>query len=109
MEHKALDTVLSFLVGRRLSTKEICAALEIGRTTYYEQREDGRLISADNLVRAARNLGLNPVDLLVSYGHISSSSAVDYADEIAETPRRRRARRGVALRGMESDPDAPQL
>ena len=83
---KQLDAVLSYLVGRRLSTREICAALEMSRSTYYEQREDGRLICADNLIKAARNLGLNEVDLLVRYGLIAASSAVEYAEEISATP-----------------------
>src|SRR5262249_2786814 len=83
---KQLDTVLSYLIGRRLSTKEICQALEMSRSTYYEQREDGRLICADHLITAARNLGLNEVDLLVRYGMITASSAVEYAEEISATP-----------------------
>jgi hypothetical protein len=82
---KQLDAVLGYLVGRRLSTREICAALELSRSTYYEQRDQGRLISADNLITAARNLDLNPVDLLVRYGLVPASAAVEYAEEISGT------------------------
>jgi hypothetical protein len=71
------DAVLGCLVGRRLSTRKICAALELSRSTYYEQRDQGRLITADNLITAARNLGLNPVDLLVRYGLVPASAAVE--------------------------------
>jgi hypothetical protein len=82
---KQLDAVLGYLVGRRLSTREICAALELSRSTYYEQRDQGRLISADNLITAARNLDLNPVDLLVRYGQVTASAAVEYAEQISGT------------------------
>jgi hypothetical protein len=80
---KQLDTVLSYLIGRRLSTSEICGALQMSRTTYYEQREHGRLISADNLIKAARSFGLNEIDLLVRYEFVSVSSAVEYVQEIS--------------------------
>ena len=82
---KQLDAVLGYLVGRRLSTREVCAALELSRSTYYEQRDQGRLITADNLITAARNLNLNPVDLLVRYGLVPASAVVDYAEEISGT------------------------
>jgi hypothetical protein len=82
---KQLDAVLGYLVGRRLSTREVCAALELSRSTYYEQRDQGRLITADNLITAARNLHLNPVDLLVRYGLVQASAVVEYAEEISST------------------------
>jgi hypothetical protein len=82
---KQLDAVLGYLVGRRLSTREVCAALELSRSTYYEQRDQGRLITADNLITAAGNLNLNPVDLLVRYGLIPASAAVEYAEQISST------------------------
>jgi hypothetical protein len=102
---KDLDAVLSYLVGRRLSTKEMCAALEMSRSTYYEQREDGRLISADHLIKAARNLGLNEVDLLVRYGLIAVSSAVAYTEQIRPTPPVADTTKSPAR----FDPDAPGL
>jgi hypothetical protein len=82
---KQLDAVLGYLVGRRLSTREVCTALELSRSTYYEQRDQGRLITADNLITAARNLHLNPVDLLVRYGLVQASAVVEYAEEISGT------------------------
>jgi hypothetical protein len=102
---KGLDTVLSYLVGRRLSTKEMCEALELSRSTYYEQREDGRLISADNLITAARNLGVNEVDLLVRYDLISASSAVEYIEQIRATP----PMADSTTRPARFDPKAPGL
>ena len=82
---KQLDAVLGYLVGRRLSTREICVALELSRSTYYEHRDQGRLITADNLITAARNLNLNPVDLLVRYGLVPASAIVEYTEEISST------------------------
>ena len=106
---KQLDTVLSYLIGRRLSTKEICDALQMSRTTYYEQREDGRLISADNLIKAARNLGLNEVDLLVRYDLISARSAIEYAQEISVAPPVMTRAKTEPKREANFDPDAPGL
>ncbi len=107
---KQLDAVLGYLVGRRLSTREVCAALELPRSTYYEQRDQGRLISADNLITAARNLNLNPVDLLVRYGLIPASAVVEYAEEISgalgvvsRTPTR------TETKHAKYDPNAPGL
>lgn len=82
---KQLDAVLGYLVGRRLSTREVCAALEMSRSTYYEQRDQGRLITADNLLTAARNLNVNPVDLLVRYGLISASAALEYVEDMSSS------------------------
>jgi hypothetical protein len=108
-DSKQLDAVLSYLVGRRLS-REVCAALEMPRSTYYEQRDQGRLINADNLITAAGNLDLNPVDLLVRYGLIPASAAVEYAEEISgtlgvvtRTPTRTETKRTTY------DPNAPGL
>jgi hypothetical protein len=106
---KQLDTVLSYLIGRRLSTKEICQALEMSRTTYYEQREDGRLISADNLIKAARNLGLNEVDLLVRYDLVAARSAVEYAQEISAAPAVMTRATTEAKREARFDPNVPGL
>ena len=76
---KQLDAVLGYLVGRRLSTREVCAALGLSRSTYYEQRDQGRLVTADNVITAAVNLDLNPVDLLVRCGLVPAGAAVEYA------------------------------
>jgi hypothetical protein len=101
---KQLDAVLGYLVGRRLSTREVCDALGLSRSTYYEQRDQGRLISADNLITAARNLDLNPVDLLVRYALIPASAVVEYAEEISGTTPTR-----TETTQAKYDPNAPGL
>jgi hypothetical protein len=80
-EKKDLDAVLGYLVGRRLSIREVLNALEMSRSAYYQQRDKGRLITADNLIRAAHNLRVNAVDLLVRYDLISEDEAIGYVQE----------------------------
>ena len=83
---KQLDAVLSYLAGRRLRMSEILDALEMSRSTYYLQRDVGRLITADNLIRVARNLGLNEVDLLARYDLVTIESAAEYVEDILGYP-----------------------
>ncbi len=83
---KQLDAVLSYLAGRRLRMSEILDALEMSRSTYYLQRDEGRLITADNLIRVARNLGLNEVDLLARYDLVTIESATEYVEDTLGYP-----------------------
>ncbi len=91
---RELSTVLSYLVGRPLRAVELAKALGISRSSYYAARDEGRLITADNLLRLAAALDLNPVDLLVRYGLVSDDAAMHYAENAgapaAATPRNRR-------------------
>ncbi|MGH3531250.1 MAG: hypothetical protein ACRDUT_09325 [Mycobacterium sp.] len=95
---KDLDAVLSGIVGRRLTVAEIHQALGVPYTTYRDQRDSGRLISCDNLVTLARNLGVNEVELLIRYRLIDPRAFEQYAramllpDEDTDShPLRRRA------------------
>ncbi|UVD40901.1 immunity repressor [Mycobacterium phage Kashi_VT1] len=81
--NKSLAAVLSYLVGRQLKLRELLEALQMSRTRYYNQAEEGRLITADNPIRAARNLGINEVDLLARYNLISDDSIREYAEGLA--------------------------
>lgn len=76
---KDLDVVLGYLLGRRLTMLELLDALEMPRSTYYQCRTSGTLTSADNLLRAARNLDLNTVDLLVRFGHLTPAEVAAWA------------------------------
>jgi hypothetical protein len=93
---KQLDAVLSYLAGRRLRMSEILDALEMSRSTYYLQRDEGRLITADNLIRVARNLGLNEIDLLVRYELVTIESAAEYVDTLGYPPMASRRRATTA-------------
>ncbi|ATS92791.1 immunity repressor [Mycobacterium phage Sulley] len=83
---KSLAAVLSYLVGRQLKLRELLEALQMSRTRYCNQAEEGRLITADNLIRAARNLEINEVDLLARYNLISDDSIRAYAEGLAPGP-----------------------
>jgi hypothetical protein len=104
---KQLDAVLSYLAGRRLRMSEILDALEMSRSTYYLQRDEGRLITADNLIRVARNLGLNEVDLLVRYDLVTIESAAEYVEDTLGYPpmaSRRRATTAATARAAIARP-----
>jgi hypothetical protein len=76
---KDLDAVLSGIIGRRLTVAEIHQALGVPYTTYRDQRDSGRLISCDNLVTIAHNLGINEVELLIRYRLIDPAAFEQYA------------------------------
>ncbi|UQT01780.1 immunity repressor [Mycobacterium phage Pokerus] len=85
--NKSLAAVLSYLVGRQLKLRELLEALQMSRSRYYnQQEEEGRLITADNLIRAARNLEINEVDLLARYNLISDDAIREYAEGLAPGP-----------------------
>jgi hypothetical protein len=79
---KELATVLSYLAGRSLSREEIWTAMELPRSTYYDQLDKGTLITADNLRVAAANLGINRAELLTRYRFIDPEEITELAEEI---------------------------
>jgi hypothetical protein len=79
---KDLRTVLSYLAGRPLSREEIWTAMELPRSTYYDQLDKGTLITADNLRTAAGNLGINRAELLTRYRLINPEEVTALAEEI---------------------------
>lgn len=84
--HKELATVLSYMAGRTLSKEEIWKAMELPRSTYYDQLEKGTLITADNLRRAAANLGINRAELLTRYRLIDPDEVTALAEQIGAYP-----------------------
>ncbi len=83
---KDLAAVLSYLAGRTLSKEEIWTALELPRSTYYDQVEKGTLVSADNLSKAAANLGISRAELLTRYRFIHPDEVTKLAEEIGWHP-----------------------
>jgi hypothetical protein len=79
---KDLAAVLSYLAGRTLNKEEIWTAMELPRSTYYDQLDKGTLITADNLSTAAANLGINRADLLTRYRFIDPEEVTSLAKEI---------------------------
>ncbi|BCI53471.1 hypothetical protein NIIDNTM18_27490 [Mycolicibacterium litorale] len=121
---KDLGLVLSYLTGRKLTLDEVLAAVGMSRSTYYDRQGKGTLTTTDTLLRAARNLDLNPVDLLIRYGRIEPTDVADYleGDErpfgpttaTSPTPasrpeRPRRRRRSTSIAALTPRPDAPPL
>jgi hypothetical protein len=84
---KDLAAVLSYMAGRTLSKEEIWKAMELPRSTYYDQLEKGTLITADNLRRVAVNLGINRAELLTRYRLIDPAEVISLAEEIGGPPR----------------------
>ncbi|MGE2716640.1 hypothetical protein ACQI4L_21500 [Mycolicibacterium litorale] len=116
---KDLAVVLSYLTGRRLSLEEVLAAVEMSRSTYYHRQARGTLITTDTLLRAARNLGFNPIDLLVRFGRIEPSDVAEYMEDgtlpLASTTVRtrpatmKRFRPRTSTNDMRLREDAPSL
>lgn len=74
------SVVLPYLVGRPLPATEVYEAFGYRKSAYYKAAHEGRLVTADNLIRVAKHFGLNPVDLLVRYGLITHDAVIDYLD-----------------------------
>lgn len=92
--------VLPYLVGRSLPATEVYEAFGYRKSAYYKAAREGRLISADNLIRVAKYFGLNPVDLQVRFGLISHDAVTEYVESSPPTPR---------LRDLSPDPNKPPI
>jgi DNA-binding Xre family transcriptional regulator len=103
--HRELGAVLSYLVGRQLRAGEIVEALGVSRSAYYLARDEGRLVTADNLIRLGTALSLNPVDLMVRYGLVSENAVLDCARDLEPAGAESR-RRGSRLQPR---PDVPPV
>ena len=74
-----LVATVSELAGRRLKSSDVVEALGLSTSAYYAQREDGRLLSADNLLKLAGSLDINPLELLLHYDLITPRQVSAYA------------------------------
>lgn len=120
---KDLGLVLSYLTGRKLTLDEVLAAVGMSRSTYYDRQGKGTLTTTDTLLRAAKNLRLNPVDLLIRYGRIAPNDVADYlegeerpfglttatSNTPVSPPERTRRRRRPSVSGLTPRDDAPPL
>jgi hypothetical protein len=78
--------VLPYLVGRSLAATEVYEAFGYRKSAYYKAVHEGRLVSADNLIRVASYFGLNPVDLQVRFGLIRPEMVTEYVEERPGSP-----------------------
>jgi hypothetical protein len=92
--------VLPYLVGRPLVATEVYAAFGYRKSAYYKAAREGRLVSADNLIRVANYFGLNPVDLQVRFGLIPREAVTEYLELQRAAPR---------LRNLRPDPTKPPI
>ncbi|HEU4362362.1 MAG TPA: hypothetical protein VFR27_12770 [Mycobacterium sp.] len=72
--------VLPYLVGRPLPATEVYEAFGYRKSAYYKAVHEGRLVSANNLLRVAKYFGLNPIDLQVRFGLIEPEAVTEYLD-----------------------------
>ena len=93
--------VIMYLLGRQLSSTELYAAFGLSRSGYRKAREEGRLLTADNLMRVAEHFDLNPIELLTRFGLISSEAVAEFVESVESAPLgRTTTRREVARRGL---------
>jgi hypothetical protein len=92
--------VLPYLVGRPLAATEVYEAFGYRKSAYYKAVREGRLVTADNLIRAAKYLKLNPIDLLVRFGLIQLDTVTEYLASTRALPR---------LRDLHPDPSKPPV
>ena len=92
--------VLPYLVGRPLAATEVYEAFGYRKSAYYKAAREGRLMTADNLIRAAKYFGLNPVDLQVRFGLIQPEAVTEYVESTPDRPR---------LRDLRPDPTKPPV
>ena len=92
--------VLPYLVGRPLAATEVYEAFGYRKSAYYKASREGRLVTADNLIRAANYLKLNPIDLLVRFGLIQLEMVTEYLASTRAVPR---------LRDLRPDPSKPPV
>ena len=102
--HRELGAVLSYLVGRQLRAGEIVAALGVSRSAYYLARDEGRLVTADNLIKLGAALGLNPVDLMLRYGLLSEDSVLECARDLEPAAKGSRRRGGRLQPRLDAPP-----
>jgi hypothetical protein len=92
--------VLPYLVGRPLAATEVYEAFGYRKSAYYKAVREGRLVTADSLIRAAKYLRLNPIDLLVRFGIIQPETVAEYVASTRSTPK---------LRDLRPDPGKPPV
>ena len=78
--NKDPTVVLPYLVGRPLGATEVYEAFGYRKSAYYKAVHEGRLISANNLLKVAKHFGLNPVDLQVRFGLIEPEAVTEYLE-----------------------------
>lgn len=102
-----------YLVGRRLSSAEIHEAFGLSRSGYRKAWEEGRLITADNVIRVAKHFELNPIGLLTRFNLVAPEAVSDFIGSQAgfgpTTTQREVASGRTKLRDADPRTDVPAL
>jgi hypothetical protein len=106
--------VIAYLMGRELRSADLYAAFGLSRSGYRKARQEGRLLTADNLMRVAEHFGLNPIELLMRFGLVAPEAVSEFVESgpyfERTTPRREvAARRATRFPDAEALPDVPTI
>jgi hypothetical protein len=77
-QDEVLRAKLIGLLGRMITVEEMREKLELPSSTYYDQRDHDRLLNLDNIKALARNLGINPIYLLIECELISAEAGEEF-------------------------------
>lgn len=86
-----LQVVLITLLGRKVSMNEIRLAMNLKTSTFYNQKDKGRLISLDSVSGVASYFGVSPTALLVEMDLLDERDASEFG---SDTPSLRKALQG---------------
>lgn len=102
-----LQAKLIGILGRMITVEEMRGALGLATSTYYDQLNDGRLITEENLTTAARNFGINEVYLLVECGLLHRATVEEYIRYDGKPPviSKKSRKRGRAKKPLSGAPD----
>lgn len=106
--------VIAYLVGRELRSADLHAAFGLSRSGYRKAEEEGRLLTADNLMRVAQHFGLNPLELLTRFGLVTPEAVSDFVESEpyfgrTTTKNEVAVRRAAKLRDAEVRHDVPSI
>ncbi|OBI34837.1 helix-turn-helix domain-containing protein [Mycobacterium colombiense] len=71
---KSLESLLTYLLDG-VSASDISAALGVSHATYYRRKREDSYPDAEELRIIAEHFDLNPVDLMVRFGLVSTDDA----------------------------------
>lgn len=116
MNKMSIEAYASYqLYPRRITVQEAADLVGLGRTQYTANRDSGK-ITADQVILAMRELGLNETDALIEMGYLDENSVIESAERrepgfsVATMPRRANQRAAMAasaggrLRARRVDP-----
>ena len=71
---RSLESVLTYMLDG-VNAQDIAAALGVSHATYYRRKREDSYPDAEELRVIARHFDLNPVDLMVRFGLVTTNEA----------------------------------